>query len=807
MLAVALVAICMTALPAFAWSSSADGGYKLTADDGSLFAGIELVGDLIGDEQSEWDYERSINELAWLASDLDGCRRTTSIYDIYLADMETGERIDLTAPENAALANTQVTLEADAGNELELDIDCAALVRYDEATNTCTKPAYTVRTEKGRIEIGEQTYNNVTIYSFVLTGRLADLMGTYDKLESIADDAPYSDVVSWEPWVEHDFWALSAIEGEHVSFRVVSEEDGDGKNPGTYDKVDGSEQLRFDETLGFKFIAPTDDGYIPDVSYTANGVTTVLEPTDETYEYTDETTWITREYRVYQVPPTAAPVTVTLSAHELTYTVNSNGTITFEQDYYPTANLISFNLPEGVHFLEAQKGTYDYRTAFAVANPQATETGGYDYYCWPDKSSTFTFELPVGYIIESVTLSPASAGTTEFYSNALDVKLDAPATLNIAVTPLQYSHVDIDSVTGISVAMTAEDITGIGLDAATLFVAEEKGASELEKMKDAIIVTLDGGTFSPDELVAYNVWYRYDDGTQFGGLVPYWAFWDGALVTVPLPQGWTAESTRVFQYFYEEWAPEEILSSARELRTVPSEDGTSIVIEVQQQLGRFVLARETPATPVTYDFTKAVVAPIATQTYQGSPVTPAVKVTFDGVTLVQGTDYVVQYINNNAVGTATVYIKGIGSYIGEKEAEFKIIHKPGWGSDANNNWYYYDNNGDPIPNHWEKYAGDYYYFGYDGKLIITGVCYYAGNWYYIKGGKVQFTKSGWQTVNGTWYNFSGPYGAAVKNTWYKSGSSYYFVDKDGMLVVNDWIQYGGKWYHFNAKGVCDRVYP
>ena len=56
-------------------------------------------------------------------------------------------------------------------------------------------------------------------------------------------------------------------------------------------------------------------------------------------------------------------------------------------------------------------------------------------------------------------------------------------------------------------------------------------------------------------------------------------------------------------------------------------------------------------------------------------ITPDVKVTYNGGSLVQGTDYKVSYANNYNAGTATVYVTGYGDYIGSKTTTFKITKK------------------------------------------------------------------------------------------------------------------------------------
>ena len=69
------------------------------------------------------------------------------------------------------------------------------------------------------------------------------------------------------------------------------------------------------------------------------------------------------------------------------------------------------------------------------------------------------------------------------------------------------------------------------------------------------------------------------------------------------------------------------------------------------------------------------ISSIASQTYTGSQICPAVTVKYGSKTLVNGTDYVVSYSNNVNVGTATVTVTGRGSYSGSKNASFKITAK------------------------------------------------------------------------------------------------------------------------------------
>lgn len=68
----------------------------------------------------------------------------------------------------------------------------------------------------------------------------------------------------------------------------------------------------------------------------------------------------------------------------------------------------------------------------------------------------------------------------------------------------------------------------------------------------------------------------------------------------------------------------------------------------------------------------ATISAILNQPYTGKEVKPAVKVTFKGKTLKNGTDYVVTYKNNVKKGTATAVVTGINGYFGSITKTFRI---------------------------------------------------------------------------------------------------------------------------------------
>ena len=64
---------------------------------------------------------------------------------------------------------------------------------------------------------------------------------------------------------------------------------------------------------------------------------------------------------------------------------------------------------------------------------------------------------------------------------------------------------------------------------------------------------------------------------------------------------------------------------------------------------------------------------VADQTYTGKAIEPGVEATFNGKKLAEGTDYELAYANNTKVGTATIMVRGMGNFQGERTLEFAIV--------------------------------------------------------------------------------------------------------------------------------------
>lgn len=66
------------------------------------------------------------------------------------------------------------------------------------------------------------------------------------------------------------------------------------------------------------------------------------------------------------------------------------------------------------------------------------------------------------------------------------------------------------------------------------------------------------------------------------------------------------------------------------------------------------------------------IAEIPTQNYTGQPLTPVPEISFNGMDLINGEDFTLTYADNNAEGTATITITGIGNYTGTRTVTFEI---------------------------------------------------------------------------------------------------------------------------------------
>ena len=66
---------------------------------------------------------------------------------------------------------------------------------------------------------------------------------------------------------------------------------------------------------------------------------------------------------------------------------------------------------------------------------------------------------------------------------------------------------------------------------------------------------------------------------------------------------------------------------------------------------------------------------IVGERYTGKPITPKPDLTYNGITLKEGTDYTLSYRNNTNAGTATCIATGMGNFTGNLTIDFDIVRK------------------------------------------------------------------------------------------------------------------------------------
>ena len=96
-----------------------------------------------------------------------------------------------------------------------------------------------------------------------------------------------------------------------------------------------------------------------------------------------------------------------------------------------------------------------------------------------------------------------------------------------------------------------------------------------------------------------------------------------------------------------------------------------IARELQFASAGNIVKSETQAKPTA--ISKATASAIKNQTYTGKAMKPAVKLTYGGKTLKNGTDYTLTYKANKNAGTAAVTVTGKGGFTGTKKLTFKIV--------------------------------------------------------------------------------------------------------------------------------------
>ncbi len=196
----------------------------------------------------------------------------------------------------------------------------------------------------------------------------------------------------------------------------------------------------------------------------------------------------------------------------------------------------------------------------------------------------------------------------------------------------------------------------------------------------------------------------------------------------------------------------------------------------------------------------AVISNVDDQLYTGEEIKPVVAVTLDGITMIDGTDYDVTYLNNIEVGEATIVVTGKGNYSGELTLVFNIVDKTeftGWVTDAKGKKYYYENGAMVLG--FKTIEGKRYYFSKKSGKMLTGWRELAGKKYYFNPKTGAATVNG-KKIDGKYYLFSAK-GVMQKSGWKNdSKGNTYYLKKSGVAYTKKWAKKKGKWYYFGSNG-------
>ena len=174
---------------------------------------------------------------------------------------------------------------------------------------------------------------------------------------------------------------------------------------------------------------------------------------------------------------------------------------------------------------------------------------------------------------------------------------------------------------------------------------------------------------------------------------------------------------------------------------------------------------------------KVTVTGISDRAYTGKAITQTPVLTYNGMTLKEGTDYTVSYKHNIYAGTATVTFTGMGNYKNAISRNFKIT-KTGWRKDSKG-WWYDLGGGQYLKNCWKKIDGQWYYFHKSGYLACGE---YVHGWWLNK-----------KSCTCTW---------EYQAKWHKNKNGWWYGDASGWYAKNQTIIIDGVQYTFDKRGYC-----
>ncbi|MGN0399503.1 MAG: N-acetylmuramoyl-L-alanine amidase [Blautia sp.] len=122
------------------------------------------------------------------------------------------------------------------------------------------------------------------------------------------------------------------------------------------------------------------------------------------------------------------------------------------------------------------------------------------------------------------------------------------------------------------------------------------------------------------------------------------------------------------------------------------------------------------------------------------------------------------------------------------------VMQTGWRK-IDSKWYYLDADG-VMQTGWQRLSKKWYYFNEEDGVMLTNWQEIDGKWYYLDADGVMQT--GWKKSSGKWYYLNGA--GEMVTGWKRLSGKWYYFDENGAMLTN-WQEIDGKWYYLNSDGV------
>ena len=142
--------------------------------------------------------------------------------------------------------------------------------------------------------------------------------------------------------------------------------------------------------------------------------------------------------------------------------------------------------------------------------------------------------------------------------------------------------------------------------------------------------------------------------------------------------------------------------------------------------------------------------------------------------------------------TLAVTVAAAACILGSAMSSF-AAPRVGW-VDVKSNWYYYDQNSNPVTNQWVEYDGDLYWVDETGKMLVQTWVKDGDSWYWVNSKGTRLADC-WVPITNNWY-YVGEDGKMLANTWFTKDGDTYYCTADGS-AAKPWVEIDATWHYFD----------